>query len=198
MNIFRFALVVGMALLAGNAGAANFAAGKSKAQVCIGCHGEDGNAQVPIFPKLAGQHVSYLAKQLQEFRSRQRLEQTMNAMAESLGDEDINDISEYFASFKVKRETVAASPLGEKVYRTGNAQTRVPACIGCHGPNGSGNPLAVYPHLAGQYSAFLVKALNDYKSGERNNDKNRIMRDIADRLSEEEIAAVADYISGLQ
>jgi len=198
MKLFRIGLAIALVVPTGSATAANFAAGKAKSQVCAGCHGEDGNATIPIFPKLAGQHASYLVKQLQEFRSGKRPEQTMNAMAESLSDEDIADISAYFGSFKIRYETVDKSPLGEKVYRTGNAGTRVPACIGCHGPNGSGNPLAVYPHLAGQYSAFLVKALNDYKSGERNNDKNQIMRDVATRMSEEEIAAVADYISGLK
>lgn len=126
----------------------------------------------------------------------------MNAMASSLSDADIADLSAYFSSFKLKYEVSDASPEslthGENLYRTGNADTKVPACTGCHGPNGAGNPMAAYPHLAGQYSAFISKALNDYKSGERNNDPNTIMRTIAGRMTQEEISAVADYIANLK
>jgi len=199
MKTILLGVSIAAAVLAGDAFAAgNSIAGKSKAEACISCHGEDGNATIPIFPKLAGQHVSYLSKQLREFRSSTRVEPTMNAMAGALSDADIDDISAYFGGFKVKSEVVEPNVAGEKIYRTGNSQTKLPACTGCHGPNGSGNPLAAYPHLAGQYAAFIGKALNDYRSGERNNDPNGIMRTIANRMSPEEISAVAEYIAGLK
>lgn len=172
-------------------------AGKAKAEGCSGCHGEDGNASAPIFPKLAGQHSSYLAKQLHDFKTKKRLEPTMNAMAEALSDGDIADLSAFFAKQKIKEETSEKPVLGEKVYRAGNVAKGVPACSGCHGPNGAGNPSAVYPALGGQYAAYISKTLQDYRSGERNNDPNQIMRTITSRLTEEEINAVAEYASGL-
>lgn len=173
-------------------------AGKAKAEVCAGCHGEDGNASVPIFPKLAGQHASYLAKQLREYKAGKRVDQTMNAMAESLSDADIADLSAYFAKQKIKVEKAEPNALGEKIFRAGDAAKAVPACAACHGPSGGGNPQAGVPSLRGQYAAYLSKTLNDYKSGERNNDPNEMLRTISSRLSEKEIDAVADYISGLQ
>jgi cytochrome c553 len=199
MKSILYGVSILLAVSCGSAIAAgNVKAGKTKAEACISCHGEDGNANVPIFPKLAGQHQSYLIKQLREFRSQTRVEPTMNAMAGGLSDADIDDIAAYFASFKVRYETAEPTVLGEKVYRTGNSETKLTACTGCHGPRGAGNPLSAYPHLAGQYSEFISKALNDYKNGERNNDPNAIMRTIAARMSAEEINAVADYIASLK
>jgi cytochrome c553 len=197
------ALALAIAFIAAHSPAAQAAgdatAGKAKTEVCAGCHGADGNASAPIFPKLAGQHASYLTKQLREFRSQKRLEQAvMNAMAESLTDADIADISAWFASHKIKPEAAEKNPLGEKIYRSGVAPKAIPACGACHGPKGEGNPTSVYPALGGQYSAYVSKALHDYKSGERNSDPNEIMRSIANRLSEDEINAVSDYISGLR
>ena len=177
---------------------ADAAAGKAKSEVCAGCHGEDGNASAPIFPKLAGQHDNYLARQLKEFKSKKRIEPTMNAMAEALSEEDIADISAYFAKQKIKPEKAESTPVGEKVFRAGNTATGVPACTACHGPNGGGNPYSGYPALGGQYSAYLSKTLHDYKTGERANDPSEIMKTIASRMSEEEINAVSDYASGLQ
>ena len=173
-------------------------AGKAKVAGCSGCHGEDGNASAPIFPKLAGQHASYLVKQLRDFKSQKRLEPTMNAMAEALSDADIEDMSAFFSKQKIKPEKAETNALGEKVYRAGIAAKGVPACGGCHGPNGAGNPTSIYPALGAQYSAYISKTLHDYKAGERSNDAKDIMRTIAARLSEEEINAVADYASGLK
>jgi len=174
------------------------AAGKQKSEACWGCHGEDGNASAPIFPKLAGQHASYLAKQLSDYRAQKRVDPTMSAMAASLSDADIADLSAYFARHRVKIEKVEPNALGEKIFRAGIADKGVPACAGCHGPNGAGNPLAGVPSLRGQYAAYINKTLNDYRTGERNNAPNEIMRTIASRLSEAEINAVADYGSGLE
>jgi cytochrome c553 len=172
-------------------------AGKAKAEGCSGCHGEDGNAPAPMFPKLAGQHASFLAKQLHDFKSKKRDDPTMTAMAASLSDADIADLSAFYAKQKITPERGEKSELGEKIYRAGNASNGTPACSGCHGPSGAGNPNAVYPALAGQYASYISKTLHDYKGGERANDPNQIMRTIASRLSEDEINAVAEYASGL-
>jgi cytochrome c553 len=172
--------------------------GKTKTEACAGCHGEDGNASAPIFPKLAGQHVSYLSKQLREFRSGKRVDPTMNAMAESLSDADIADIAAWYAKNKIKPEPPEKTELGLKIYRTGIAAKGIPACAACHGPRGEGNPTAGYPVLGGQYSSYIGKILHDYKSVERSSDPNEIMRTIANRLNDEEINAVSDYVTGLQ
>ncbi len=190
---FAFAVLAAQSQAEGDA-----AAGKIKSETCAGCHGEDGNASAPIFPKLAGQHASYLIKQLNEFKSQKRNEPTMNAMASTLSDADIADIAAWFAKQKIRPEQTEKNVEGEKIYRAGIATKAVPACSACHGPRGEGNPTSVYPVLGGQYSSYIVKALHDYRSGERGNEGGAdIIRTIASRMSEEEINAVADFISGL-
>jgi cytochrome c553 len=183
------------ALAANDAGDAS--AGRAKTEVCSGCHGEDGNAAAPIFPKLAGQHVSYLEKQLKAFRSRERVDPTMNAMTQSLSDTDIGNIATYYNHQKITPENRGQDHLGEKIYRAGNTVNGVPSCVGCHGPTGAGNPASGYPVLHGQFSAYISKTLLDYKNGDRSNDANQVMRSIASRLTEAEINAVANYASGL-
>ena len=177
--------------------AGNPAAGKTKAEACGACHGVDGNSSAPIFPKLASQHASYISKQLHDFKSQKRPEPTMSALAEPLTDEDIADLSAYYAHQKITIEKGEPSPAGEKVYRTGNVDTGVPACTGCHGPGGNGNPGARFPQVNGQYAAYIAKTLHDFKAGARGNDLNGMMRSIAARLNEDEIKAVADYMSTL-
>jgi cytochrome c553 len=197
----KYALWVCFVLLSGHSlvyAQGNAAAGKEKSEPCAGCHGEDGNSNAPIFPKLAGQHASYLAKQLHEFKTGKRANPTMTAMAEPLSDADIDDISAYYAQQKITLEKAEKpNPLGEKIYRTGNASSAVPACTGCHGPDGAGNPSAKFPALRGQYAAYLEKTLSDFKTGERANDANSIMRAIAAKLSNEEIAAVSGFTAEL-
>ena len=173
-------------------------AGEEKAALCAGCHGEDGNAAAPIFPKLAGQHASFLVKQLHDFRSQKRVEPTMNAMAEPLTDEDVLDLAAFYASKKITPEEAAPNKSGEHLYKSGNPATGVPACTGCHGPKGGGNPSAGFPSLHGQYAAYLEKTLHDFKNGERTNDSNNMMRHVAKHMSDEEIAAVSDYASTLK
>ena len=171
-------------------------AGKTKAESCGGCHGPEGNPAAPVFPKLAGQHPSYLTKQLKLFRSQKLTDQAvMNAMAESLTDQDIADISAWFSSNKIKPEPAEKNDLGQKIFRTGIPAKAVPACAACHGPKGEGNPTSVYPALGGQYSSYVSKNLHDFKAGER---ANEIMQTVANRLSDDEINAVSDYVSGLQ
>lgn len=172
-------------------------AGKGKTEACAGCHGETGNSAAPIFPKLASQHPSYLEKQLKAFRSKERVDPTMNAMTLSLSDTEIKDIAAFYNRQKITPEKREQDRLGEKLYRAGNTLTGVPSCVGCHGPTGAGNPAAGYPALHGQYSAYLSKTLLDYKNGDRSNDPNQVMRSIASRLTEAEINAVANFASGL-
>jgi cytochrome c553 len=179
----------------------NAQAGKGKSAGCAGCHGEDGNANAPIFPKLASQHANYLVKQLHDFKAQRRINPTMNAMAAALSDEDIADLSAYYSSQAIKSEKAENSPvnaLGEKLFRTGNPASGVPACSSCHGPTGTGNGPAGFPMLKSQYAAYLGTTLTDFKTGKRNNDPNAIMRTIASKLSEEEVSAVADYVSALK
>jgi len=174
-------------------------AGKGKAAACGACHGADGNSLVPNFPKLAGQHAVYLSKQLADFKSGARKDATMAPMAAPLSEQDIEDLAAFFASQtqapgKADPELAA---LGEKIYRGGNSTTGVAACIACHGPTGAGNPAANFPKIGGQQVAYVVKALNDFKSGARSNDANQMMRGVAGKMTADEIKAVAEFVAGL-
>ncbi|MBF0219714.1 MAG: cytochrome c4 [Gammaproteobacteria bacterium] len=187
-------MATGVAQAAGDA-----AAGAQKTMVCMACHMQDGNSMVPTFPKLAGQHAEYISKQLHEFKSQVRVEATMNPMAAPLSDEDIADIAAHFASQKpaigsANPDLVAS---GSKLYKAGNAATGVAACMACHGPNGSGNPGAKFPALAGQHADYVKKALTEFRSGVRSNDPQGMMRVVTERMSDAEIEAVASYIQGL-
>ncbi len=185
--------------VSGAHGAGSADAGKGKAAACGGCHGADGNSLVPNFPKLAGQHAAYLSKQLKDFKSGARKDPTMAPMAAPLSDQDIEDLAAYFSSQTLNpgKGDPELVKLGEKLYRGGNRDTGVAACIACHGPAGAGNPAANYPKIGGQQNLYVVKALNDFKSGARSNDANKMMRSIAAKMSAEEIKAVAEYVAGL-
>ena len=169
--------------------------GRKKAETCGACHGEDGNSSAPIFPKVAEQHSPYIAKQLHDFKSQKRGDPTMAALAEPLSDQDIEDLAAYYAKQKIKPEQGKPNPQGEKLYRAGNPKNGMPACSGCHGPNGGGNPLALFPAINGQYAAYIEKTLQDFQSGARGNDTNGVMRAIAGKMSEEDIRDIADYLS---
>jgi cytochrome c553 len=190
-------LATGVAHAGGDA-----AAGKTKSVTCQACHGADGNSVNPVWPKLAGQHADYLARQLAAFKSGARKDPTMSAMAMPLTEADIADVSAYYASQVIKVETVDAAKVidGEKLFRGGNKAKQLPACMSCHGPSGAGNPAAGYPALGGQHAAYTTKALQDYRSGIRGVGKDArgvMMQDIAAKMSDEEIAAVSGYIAGL-
>ena len=178
------------------------AAGKEKSQVCQGCHGQDGNSYGPEWPNLAGQHPSYLIKQILNFQDGVRTNETMNGMVIGLSKQDIEDIAAYFSSQSLQALTpeteVEIIKTGRKIYKGGNLYSGVPACAGCHGPNAAGNSPAAFPHLAGQKTTYVVKTLKDFKAGARANDVNEIMRNIATRLTDNEINAVAAYLSTVQ
>jgi cytochrome c553 len=184
-----------LVMAAGNAGA-----GKKKAAVCAACHGADGNSPSDAFPKLAGQHEGYIVKQLVAFKSGDRQNALMAPMVANLTEQDMADLGAYFASQKtapgaVSEELVEA---GEKLYRGGNKESGVPACMACHGPNGSGMAAANWPKLSGQYNTYVETQLRAFASGERSNDPNSMMRDIASRMSDAEIKAVSAYVFGLK
>jgi|SRR5690554_520099 cytochrome c553 len=169
-------------------------------QVCMACHGADGNSMIPMYPKLAGQIPEYIAKQLTEFKSGERKNAVMAPMAANLSEDDIANLSAYYASQAAKEGTAQSNgkgSLGERIYKAGIAGMGVPACASCHGPAGAGVP-SQFPRLAGQHAEYTVAQLNTFRSGERANDAAKMMRMIAAKLSDAEIAAVADYIQGLR
>ncbi len=173
-------------------------AGKARAAACTACHGEDGNSPNPVWPKLAGQHASYLVKQLQDLKTGARKDPMMGPMSMGLSSTDMANLGAWYSSQKVKAGSVdkALATLGEKLYRGGNSSTGLPACISCHGPDGAGIPPA-FPALSGQHAAYTAKQLTAFRSGERSNDAAKMMRDIATKLRDDEIKALAAYISGL-
>lgn len=179
--------------------AGDAAAGKTKAAACGACHGMDGNSAAPNFPKLAGQHADYIAKQLKEFKEGVRVDPTMNGMAAPLSEQDMADLGAYFAAQKVSVGSAAEDQvvLGETLYRAGNAASGVAACAACHGPTGSGNPLAKFPSLSGQHADYTALQLKNFRAGARANDAGSMMRGVAKKMSDAEIAAVAQYIQGL-
>ena len=167
--------------------------------VCAACHGPDGNSPLPVNPSLAGQIPEYLYKQLRDFKSGARKNAVMSGMVATLSDEDMRNVAAYFAAQKaqpgVARDATLANA-GQTVYRAGNASAGLPACSGCHSPNGVGIP-AQFPRLKGQHLDYTLAQLKAFRAGERDNDPSGMMRTIAARMSDQEMAAVAEFISGL-
>jgi len=166
--------------------------------VCAACHGVDGNSGTPAYPKLSQQHPEYLVKQLQEFKSDKRSNAIMKGFASMLSDEDMKNISYWVASKKAKPGTAKDKELvtlGERIYRGGIADRQVPACAGCHSPNGAGIP-AQYPRLSGQHADYAVAQLTAFRDGVRKNSLQ--MNQIAAKMNDREIKAVADYVAGLR
>jgi cytochrome c553 len=167
---------------------------------CVSCHGPDGNSVNPIWPKLAGQGAPYIAKQLHDFKGGRRADPLMSGMAMAVPDDKVDEVADYFASQQaqpaapVKPELVAQ---GEQLYVAGNPASGVTACAACHGPNGNGNPAAKFPALGAQHAAYTIKQLQMFRDGSRANDPNQMMRDIAMKLTETEIEALAMYLSTL-
>lgn len=174
-------------------------AGKTKSATCVACHGPDGNSPNPIWPSIAGQHPSYIKKQLHDFKSGARSNELMTPMSMPLSDQDIEDLAAYFAEQEQKpgKADPALVEAGQKMFRAGNANTQVAACMACHGPSGLGNPAAKYPRISGQHASYLAKALTDYRDGNRTNDENKMMRSVTARMTDQEIEAVASYMQGL-
>lgn len=183
------------AMAAGNADA-----GKTKAVVCAACHGEKGISVNPEWPNLAGQHPGYLVKQLQAFKEgKTRQSAQMAGMVAGLSEQDMLDLAAYYAAQPRAEGETPEKFLhkGEQLYRGGDLDRKVSACIACHGPQGTGNAQANFPVLSGQHATYTIKQLQDFKAGARSNDMNAIMRDIAARMTPEEMEAVANYMQGL-
>ncbi len=176
-------------------------AGRTKSTTCAACHGVDGNSVTPDWPSLAGQHASYIARQLHAFQDGERQDVSMTAFATTLSDQDILDVAAYFSTQTPtpKGADPALVSLGQQIYRGGVPERGVAACAGCHGPGGHGNPLAGYPRISSQHAAYVTKTLNQYAAGERRSDveQNQMMRNVAGLLLEDEIRALASYVQGL-
>ncbi|MES2676048.1 MAG: c-type cytochrome [Pseudomonadota bacterium] len=197
-------------------------AGATKAAMCGACHGADGNSMVPNFPKLAGQNEKYLLKQMRDIQTWDKEANpakkgvTGRAVIEMTGlllpltEQDLADIAAYYASqnaqlsgsqeLEVQTNSgikVNALALGAKVYRAGNLANGVPSCTGCHAPDGKGNAPAGYPRVSGQHADYIEKQLISFRAGNRTNDADMTMRSIAEKLSDAEIKAVANFIAGL-
>ncbi|MBF8744611.1 cytochrome c4 [Pseudomonas putida] len=201
-------LVVSLLLTLGVAGTAtaaepikgDAAAGQAKTAVCGACHNPDGNSLAPNFPKLAGQGQRYLEKQLHDIKSGKRTVLEMTGMLANFNDQDLADIAAYFSS--QKGSVGAADPKlverGRSLFNGGDLEKGMPACIGCHSPNGAGIALAGFPHLGGQHAQYVTKQLTDFREGNRTNDGDAMtMRTIAGKLSNHDIEALASYIQGL-
>jgi len=166
--------------------------------VCAACHGADGNSTIVLNPKLAQQHPEYLLKQLHDFKDDKRADPVMKGFATMLSDEEMRNITAWLATQPAKNGFATDKnlvQLGERIYRGGVPDRKIAACVSCHSPNGAGIP-AQYPRLSGQHADYTVKQLNAFRDGSRAN--NLQMKDVAAKLNDREIKAVADYIAGLR
>lgn len=177
-------------------------AGEQKAVACAACHGMDGNSQVTIWPKLAGQHQDYATRQSILIREQQRNVPEMYAAVMNLSDQDLADISAFYEQQRVEPGVAdeAMIELGQTLYQSGNHERNVPACAACHGPTGEGIPGAHFPKLRAQHADYTASRLESYRAGEHLGDDDpysQIMVTAARHLTDEEIQAVSSYIEGL-
>ncbi len=227
-NIITLSLVLGAASLfsaqAGEPLKGNAEAGQTKAAVCMGCHGPNGTGTNPDWPRLAGQGEGYLLKQLQDFKSGKRKDMTMAPQVAIINEQDMADLAAFFASQKPKYDVIGSAKdkeitdeliaKGEALYRGGDLDRGITACVACHGPSGRGVEPALYPAISGQYAKYVGKQLKDFRLGAniheqassvdvntlvyRENDNSRMMRDNATKLTDKDIEALANYVQGLQ
>ncbi|KKO45186.1 cytochrome C [Arsukibacterium ikkense] len=204
-------LVLPLTLLFGLIGTAqafdgDAAAGKAKATTCVACHGTDGNSPADIYPKIAGQHAEYLYKQLTDYKLGMssggkdgRNNAIMFGMVATLSDQDMKDLAAYFASQTMSSGTTPEDVItqGEKLYRGGDQERGIAACIACHGPRGVGTSLAGFPKISFQHAPYLKATLEEFRSGARANDMNGMMQDIAKKLTDEDIRVLSLYLGGL-
>lgn len=177
-------------------------AGKAKSITCSACHGQEGNSVNPLWPNLAGQVAPYIVTQLKAFKDGDRVNPLMSSQAMLLSDEDMRNLAVYYESLPAAAAAVANPKTvakAEAIYRGGKESAEVPACLACHGPTGRGNAAAGYPALNGQHASYTAKTLRDYASRERESGgKTLVMQQIAGRLTEDEIVALASYVQGLK
>lgn len=198
-SLFAAAVVLLFASTSAPAADGDAEAGGNKAQVCAACHGPDGNSTNGQWPKLAGQHADYLVEQLKAYKTGERDDAVMAAQVANLDEKDMADVAAFFSEQALKPGKADPEYVdrGEKLYRGGNQEDEIAACIACHGPRGLGNPPSGFPRVSGQHADYVVGQLKAYKAGDRTTDMNRMMRDIASRMSEEQMRAVAEYMEGL-
>lgn len=204
-------IVIPLALLLGFASQAtavegNVEAGKAKSATCAACHGPDGNSPTDMYPKIAGQHASYIFKQLKEFKlgastggKEGRNNAVMAGMVAALSEQDMKDLAVFYASQTMKPgstpEDVVAE--GQQLFRAGDAARGIPACIACHGPRGVGHSLAGFPKISFQHAAYVKTQLESFRNGSRANDMNGMMRDISKKLTDHDIEVLSKYVGGL-
>ncbi len=202
MKLPHYFIMIYFTSILSSAFAGDIEKGKEKSATCAACHGSAGVSINPEWPKLAGQHAKYLETQLYEFQKGPdgtRNNAIMYGIALALSKEDIEDISAYYASLDVSIGLTDDAYLkdGQNIYRGGNMEYKIQACMACHGPNGQGNSLAGIPSLSGQHSEYIYQQLKKFQSTDRANDYNKMMRNIASRMSDKEMKAVAKYLEGL-
>lgn len=171
--------------------------GKAKSVTCAACHGADGNAAVPIYPKLAGQSATYIVSQLKAFKDGSRADTVMAGMAAALSEQDMIDLGNFYASQQSTPGNGTANELGQKLFLDGDVERGITSCAACHGNDGRGMALAGFPVLAQQNADYLKAQLEKFRSGARNNDKNSMMSGIAIKLEDEDIQALAQFMSSL-
>ena len=203
----KYAALLSTLLLAASASAnplveGSLEAGQAKSATCAACHGPQGKSANPEWPSLAGQNAPYLVKQLEAFKEGTRANVLMTAQAMALSEQDMRDLAVYYAAQTPDPKVVANAATvakGTALFRGGDQENNVAACTACHGPTGQGNPAAAYPMLKGQHATYTASQLRAYASGARKSDgPTRIMRELAQRLREDDIVALASYIQGLK
>jgi len=180
--------------------AGDAAAGERKSAVCAACHGADGNSELGSNPKLAGQNVRYLVKQMTDIKEGNRTVALMTGLLDNMSEQDLEDIAAYYAEQEhtIQGADPALVELGSSIYRGGIADLGVAACTACHGPAGDGVAQAGFPSISGQHAEYTATQLKAFRAGERTNDGDSApMRTVSERLTDREIEALASYMAGL-
>lgn len=202
--VMIFSCALGLGLTNAAVAEGDPVAGEAKGAMCAGCHGADGNSEAGMFPRLAGQYSAYIVKQLRDFQRGHRANnEIMTGMAATVATvEDAKDIGAFFEKQKVAKQPIVPTDArlvsqGERIYNQGNPSSGVYGCVNCHGPKGTGKSetIAQFPRLVGQHKEYLVKQLTDFREGTRLNDPAGMMKDIARKLTDEEISAVSEYLA---
>lgn len=202
--VFALAMFAGSAASAESLVDGDPAAGKNKSTACGACHGADGNSQNPEWPNLAAQHAKYIDQQLQYFKAGDRNNVLMNGQAMALSEQDMKDLAAYYESLQAKPLTVAnpdTISVAESLYRGGDKERGLPACLACHGPDGAGNPGVPYPKINGQHATYTATSLRNYAADDEtrsNTATQQMMTTIAQKLTPQEIEALASYLQGLE
>lgn len=199
MNKLLVALVAVLSFSSFVQAQGNIEAGKLKSAACAACHGDDGNSPSNLYPKLAGQHATYIEKQLQQFKNGERADPIMMGMAAALSQQDMQDLAAYYASNTMTPVTVSPeiAALGKKLYMGGDLDRKMAACTACHGPRGNGLELAKFPKISSQHPAYIKAQLEKFRGKNRANDPNGMMSDVASKLSDADIELLSKYIAAL-